>query len=175
MQDEILDIVNEHDQVIGTVKREDVASDYIYVRIVLAFLVDQQGNIALLRRTAHKATDPLAWALVGGCVQSGEDYDPALEREVAEEVNLVPADYQMRLLGYYPPHVGWVNQHGVGYYKKVYLLHVRNTDISYNPDDFCEIMWKTPSEFIGMQNREHFACGVIWLLEKLYLQNHFHK
>lgn len=176
MQDEILDIVNEHDQVIGTVNRADAASDKVYLRIVLAFLIDQYGRIGLLKRTAHKILDPLAWALVGGCVASGENYDTAIVREVAEEVNLHPADYRISLLGYYPPHQGWLNRHGVGYYKKVYLLELKQNEIVYNPDDFCEIAWKTHNEFIADQNNMHFAKGVIWLLQQLptdYKNNYF--
>lgn len=170
MQDEILDIVNEHDQVIGTINRADPASQGIaHLRIVLAFLIDRQGNVGLLKRTAHKS-DPLSWALVGGCVQSGEDYDAAIVREVAEEVNLGVTDYQMSLLGYYSPQQGWVNKYGVGYYKKVYLLHVDTTHIGYNQNDFCDIVWKTPAEFIAAQKTMHFAEGLIWLLEQL--QNH---
>lgn len=174
MQDEILDIVDLHDQVIGTISRSDPASQHaVYLRIVLAFLVDEKGRIGLLKRTAHKTIDPLAWALVGGCVQSGEDYDSAIMREVAEEVNLHPADYQINETGYYPPHIGWVNDQGIGYYKKIYLIRVKNTDIAYNPDDFCEISWKMADEFLANQNAQRFAKGVIWLLEAL--QKYCHK
>ena len=169
MQDEILDIVDQYDQVIGTVLRNDPASDAICIRIVLAFLVDQEGRVGLLKRTAHKDTDPLSWALVGGCVSSGEDYDTAIAREVAEEVNLSPSDYQIKLIGYYPPQVGWMGSHGMGFYKKIYQIKVTTTDIKYNPDDFCQILWSTPKEFIERQNTLQFAKGVIWLLEKTYL------
>lgn len=173
MQDEILDIVNEHDQVIGTISRADPAILGItYLRIVLAFLIDHHGNVCLLKRTAHKS-DPLSWALVGGCVQSGEDYDAAIVREVAEEVNLNPNDYQMSLFGYYSPQQGWVNAHDIGYYKKIYLIRVNTKDIRYNSDDFCDIIWKMPAELIASQKTMHFAKGVVWLLEQL--QNHFHK
>lgn len=167
IHDEILDIVNEFDHVIGTVNRADVASDTAYIRIVLAFLVNQDGKIGLLKRTAHKATDPLAWALVGGCVQSGEDYDTAIVRETAEEVNLNPTDYQISLWGYYPPQVGWVNEHGTGYYKKIYQIRVNNPEIAFNSDDFCDISWKSPAQFIENQHTMHFAKGVVWLLEQL--------
>lgn len=167
--DEILDIVDAYDQVIGTVKRSDVASEAVYIRIVLAFLMNQERQIGLLKRTAHKATDPLAWALVGGCVQSGEDYDSAIVREIAEEVNLHPADYQISLLGYYPPQIGWVNDQGIGYYKKIYQIEVKNPHLVYNPDDFCAISWKSPAEFIAAQQSMRFANGVIWLLEQYRL------
>lgn len=169
MQDEILDIVNEHDHVIGAIPRSDAASDTIYIRIVLAFLVDQDGRIGLLRRTAHKTTDPLAWALVGGCVSSGEDYDTAIVREIAEEVNLYPTDYQISLLGYYTPQIGWAGLNGLGLYKKIYQVKVNSTDIAYNTDDFCGIWWQTPNQFIENQKGERFAKGVIWLLEQSYL------
>ena len=126
--------------------------------------------MGLLRRTAHKSIDPLAWALVGGCVQSGENYDVAIARETAEEVNLNPAVYQISLLGYYPPHLGWVNEYGSGYYKKVYQIQVNTRNIAYNPDDFCDISWKIPAEFIANQDNERFAKGVVWLLEQ-YISN----
>lgn len=170
MIDEILDIVDQNDQVVGTILRKDPAIDTSgNIRIVLAFLMDQNGRIGLLKRTAHKDTDPLAWALVGGCVSSGEDYDTAIAREVAEEVNLDPSEYQINLLGYYPPQMGWTGKKGLGFYKKIYQLKVNTTDISFNTDDFCQIMWASPTEFIKMQEALQFAKGTIWLLEQCYL------
>ncbi|CAN5177765.1 hypothetical protein BH09DEP1_BH09DEP1_4880 [soil metagenome] len=170
MQDEILDIVDQYDQVIGTVLRDSAASDTCgNIRIVLAFLVDQNGRIGLLKRTANKDTDPLSWALVGGCVSSGEDYDTAIAREVAEEVNLNPSDYQISLLGYYPPQMGWTGRQGLGFYKKIYQIKVNTTNIAYNPDDFCQIMWASPAEFIKMQETLQFAKGTIWLIGQSYL------
>lgn len=170
VQDEILDIVDQYDRVVGTIRRNDQAVNASgNIRIVLAFLVDQDGRIGLLKRTANKDIDPLAWALVGGCVTSGEDYDTAIAREVAEEVNLNPSDYQISLLGYYPPHVGWMGKKGLGFYKKIYQIKVNTAEIDYNPHDFCQIMWETPREFIKKQHNMRFAKGVIWLLEKSYL------
>lgn len=170
MQDEILDIVDQYDRVVGTIRRNDPAVDASgNIRIVLAFLVDQDGRIGLLKRTANKDIDPLAWALVGGCVTSGEDYDTAIAREVVEEVNLNPSDYQISLLSYYPPHVGWTGKKGLGFYKKIYQIKVNTTEIDYNPNDFCQIMWASPAEFTSRQETQQFAKGVIWLLEQCYL------
>jgi 8-oxo-dGTP pyrophosphatase MutT (NUDIX family) len=169
MQEEILDIVNEHDQVIGTIKRANaVGNAQVNIRIVLAFLVDQDGRIGLLKRTAHKTPDPLAWALVGGCVSSGEDYDAAIVREIAEEVNLYPADYQISLFGYYSPQMGWAGLNGLGLYKKIYQVKVNRMDIVYNTDDFCQIWWQTAIHFVESENTERFAQGVIWLLKQSY-------
>ncbi len=66
MYDELVDIVNEHDQVIGVINRSEILEKHIYTRIVLAFIVNHEGKHAILRRTADKYYSPLHLCTGGG-------------------------------------------------------------------------------------------------------------
>ena len=56
------------------------------------------GKVLLeLRDNNPKISDPEKWTFPGGRLWMGEDYDDAMNRELQEEVSLVPAD--MTLLG----------------------------------------------------------------------------
>lgn len=171
MQDELIDIVNEQDQVIGVIKRaEPEFMATRYTRIVLAFVVNKEGKLGMFRRTATKAVSPLHLALVGGCVQSGEDYETAAKREISEEINLNIDEHGFHLLGYHTPHEGWVNDKGIGYHKKIYQITLKTDDaINLNPDDFCELLWMTPQEIVQNAKSDKVAHGHEWLVKQYYL------
>ena len=171
MQDELLDVVNEHDQVIGVINRAETKfMSTRYTRIVLAFVLNKDGKLGLFRRTPHKAVSPLHLALVGGCVQSGEDYDLAIKREIAEEININVDDHGFSLLGYHNPHEGWVNDFGIGYYKKIYQVTLNGSDnVPFNPEDFCELMWLSPQEILQRASSDKLAHGLEWMVRKYYL------
>src|SRR5689334_7806953 len=89
--DELLDTVNEHDQVIGQVWRSEyhAQSARYTIRAVNAFVQNDKGQLWIPRRTATKKLLPLALDMsVSGCVSSGEDYEQAFAREAQEEINL---------------------------------------------------------------------------------------
>ena len=169
MYDELVDIVNEHDQVIGVINRSEMLEKHIYTRIVLAFIVNHEGKHAILRRTADKYYSPLHLALVGGGVQSGETYEQAIKREIAEEVNLDVSDHELRYLGIHKPHEGWQTNYG-GIFKAIYEVQVNENELNYNREDFCELYWLLPHEILAKKDTDKLAKGLIWLLKKYYCQ-----
>jgi 8-oxo-dGTP pyrophosphatase MutT (NUDIX family) len=56
-----------------------------------AVLVDRRGWLLLQERDEHARVDPDKWGLVGGHLERGEDWLPALYRELEEETGLRPA------------------------------------------------------------------------------------
>lgn len=92
--DELLDLVDIDDIVVGTVRREDMVkvgykSTQGYVRFAEAFLLNGKGEIWVPIRGMHKAIAP------GGCdfsvaehVLSGESYEQAIERAFLEEAGM---------------------------------------------------------------------------------------
>ena len=51
-------------------------------------LVDARGWLLLQERDEHAPVAPNQWGLVGGHVETGEDWDAALHRELEEETGL---------------------------------------------------------------------------------------
>ncbi len=168
MYDELVDIVSEQDEVIGVINRSDLAEKPIYTRVVLAFIINHEGKHAILRRTADKLYSPLHLALVGGGVQSGETYEQAAKREIAEEVGINVTEHQFRFLGIHKPDEGWQGLLHGGIFKAVYEVKIHATDLNYSRKDFCELLWLSVEEIKQKKETDKLATGLLWLLEKYY-------
>ena len=88
--DEILDVVDEQDRVIGQKLRSELyAAGQKNFRVVNAFIEDSRGLILIPRRSQERKMFPGALdTSVGGHVLAGEDYLDALIRETQEECGL---------------------------------------------------------------------------------------
>jgi 16S rRNA (adenine1518-N6/adenine1519-N6)-dimethyltransferase len=90
MPDEILDIVNNNDEVIGRLPRRIVHRDGHNHRAVHILVFDSRGRIFLQKRSMTKDTFPGAWdSSASGHVDSGEDYAACAVRELREELGWV--------------------------------------------------------------------------------------
>lgn len=160
--DELLDVVDAQDLVTGTILRSQwkTLSDS-YIRTVLAFIVDQNGRLALFRRAPEKSY-PRAWAIVGGCVQSGELYEAAFAREVLEEVNIDIAHHEVRYLGKVTP-----QEFSSAYFKGVFEIKVTTENIQYAPDVFCEAIWLAPHE-VSAESLDLYMPDLFYLVNRFY-------
>src|SRR5580658_3836608 len=90
MSEEIFDIVNEQDEVIGQLPRRVVHRDGHKHRAVHVLVFGSDGRLFLQKRSMAKDTFPGAWdSSASGHVDSGEDYDACAVRELREELGLV--------------------------------------------------------------------------------------
>ena len=89
MADELIDIVNEKDEVVGKdMKSQKRIKDFIS-RTVAIFIKNSKGQILVCKRGPHKKNDPNLYDLSAyGNVKSGEDYESAAKRELAEELGI---------------------------------------------------------------------------------------
>ncbi len=84
---EILDIVNLYDEVVSQATRDEVYAKSLCHRIVHVLIFDDDGKMALQKRSQTVTFCPGYWSTaVGGHVQSGENYEQAALREFAEEL-----------------------------------------------------------------------------------------
>ncbi|MBW5483588.1 NUDIX domain-containing protein [Streptomyces bambusae] len=87
--DEVLDVVDREDRVVGQAPRGEVYARGLIHRCVFVQAVDAHGRIFVHRRTASKLVFPSAYDMfVGGVVGAGESYDEAALREAEEELGV---------------------------------------------------------------------------------------
>ena len=87
---EWLDIVDDHDVVIGSAPAKEVYDAKNAHRIVHIIVKNTQEEIALQLRSRTESFCPLHWCTsAGGHVQSGETYLDAAKRELKEELGII--------------------------------------------------------------------------------------
>jgi Isopentenyldiphosphate isomerase len=87
--DELFDVVDELDRVVGQARRADVHAQKLRHRAVHVLCLDGAGRVFLQRRSMLKDSAPGKWcASCSGHLDAGEDYDAAALRELAEEVGV---------------------------------------------------------------------------------------
>ncbi|MFJ3163996.1 NUDIX domain-containing protein [Streptomyces kanasensis] len=87
--DELLDVVDEHDEVVGRLPRGEVYARGLRHRCVFVLARDPDDRIFVHRRTATKLAFPSLYDMfVGGVVGAGESYDAAALREAEEELGV---------------------------------------------------------------------------------------
>lgn len=87
--DELLDVVDEHDRVVGRARRGEAVERRLRHRAVAVRVRDAEDRIFVHRRTADKLIFPSLYdPTVGGVVGAGEGYDEAALREAEEELGV---------------------------------------------------------------------------------------
>ncbi|MFB7208669.1 NUDIX hydrolase [Streptomyces sp. NPDC056255] len=87
--DEILDIVDENDVVVGQAPRGEATARGLRHRCAFIEVRDAQGRLFVHRRTPGKLVFPSRYDMfVGGVVGAGESYDEAALREAEEELGV---------------------------------------------------------------------------------------
>jgi len=87
--DEILDVVDAHDEIIGQARRAEVYARGLLHRCVFIRATNARGEVFVHRRTASKLVFPAMYDMfVGGVVGAGETYDDAALREAEEELGV---------------------------------------------------------------------------------------
>ncbi len=89
LMEEMMDIVDEDDRVIGRDTRKAVHKNYAIHRGIHILVLNDKGEILVQRRSQKKNDFPgFLDASVGGQVMSGETYEDAAHRELKEELGL---------------------------------------------------------------------------------------
>jgi len=87
--DEIFDVVNERDEVIGQSTRREVHARGLLHRAVHVLVFNARGQVFLQKRSMAKDSAPGCWdSSCSGHLDAGEDYLPAAVRELVEEIGL---------------------------------------------------------------------------------------
>jgi len=85
--EEILDVVDEQDNVIGKATRKEVDEKGLLHRVSFVYL-KYNGKILIEKRSATKPKRPKHYTIIGETVESGESYEEGALRGIKEEVGL---------------------------------------------------------------------------------------
>ena len=106
--EELFDVVDGDDRVVGQEERAVVHARGLKHRAVHIFLFNKRGELFLQKRSALKDVHPGRWdSSAAGHLDAGEDYPEAAARELAEELGQSGVD--LRRVGKLPPSeaTGW--------------------------------------------------------------------
>lgn len=89
MREELFDVVNERDEVVGRNTRAEVHRLGLRHRSVHVLVFNGRGELFLQLRSMKKDRQPGVWdSSSSGHVDAGEDYDACAVRELREEIGL---------------------------------------------------------------------------------------
>ncbi|WOO41744.1 NUDIX hydrolase [Rubellicoccus peritrichatus] len=152
---EIFDVVDEHDQIVGQRTRGDVHREKLLHRAVHIFVFNSDGQLYIQRRSPNKDQLPNCWtSSCSGHVDSGEDYDTAAIRELGEELAInLENDEPLKFLFKHDAcrKTGWEFVH-------IYSL-LWDGPVVFDPEEISEGQWIEPKameNWIG-ENRRDFA------------------
>lgn len=151
---EWVDLVDDDDQVIGTASRAEMRARRlqhraVFIAVVSSGPVVNDGGRRLLvhRRAEHKDVWPGRWDLaVGGVVASGESYDTAAVRELAEEIGV--HNVRPVLLG-----GGRYVDHDVALWGRCYVVE-HDGPFTFDDGEVVEARWVSSAELGSMIDDE---------------------
>ena len=98
MSQEIFDVVNARDEIIGQQTRSEVHRLGLMHRAVHVLVFNSRGQIFLQKRSLNKDRQPGLWdSSASGHLDCGEDYDACALRELREEIGLQLSAVPQRL------------------------------------------------------------------------------
>lgn len=136
-------IVNEHDEVIGSVEREERKPEQLY-RVAALWLTNAKGEILMAQRALTKKHDPGVWGpAVAGTVEADETYESNIVKEIREEIGLSVQTAELAV----GPHIRIHKPQG-GYFAQYFLLsrEVQAEEFAIKLDEVAQVRWFTKVE-----------------------------
>jgi isopentenyl-diphosphate delta-isomerase type 1 len=139
--DEVFDVVDERDVVIGRAFRREIHRQGLLHRAIHIFWLRDDGMLCLQRRSYAKDNCPgLLSSSCAGHVDSGEDYLAAAVRELREELGISVAPSALSEVDYAPSHPDLGNE-----FVRSYLLR-GDRPVLLAEFEVDSVLWRTPAE-----------------------------
>lgn len=150
MGEEIFDVVDAEDRVVGQAPRSEVHARGLLHRAVSVFVFDSRGRLLLQKRSAGKDEFPLCYtASASGHLNAGETYDEAAPRELQEELGLASP---LERLSKFPAGPETANEHTVLYRTVTDHPPILDRDeihsaAFYDPEEVARMLERDPGTF----------------------------
>ena len=150
MPDELFDVVDAEDRVIGQAPRREVHARRLNHRATHVLVHDADGRVFLQRRSLTKDTFPGCWdSSCSGHLDAGEDYATAARRELGEELGWHDTRLPLR------PLLKLSTSPATGYeFIQIYALGPVAGPFMLHPEEISEGRWLAPAEIMAWVGRE---------------------
>ena len=163
MAEDIFDIVNERDEVVGSKPRSEVHRLGLLHRAVHVLVYNSRGQVFLQKRSMKKDRQPGVWdSSASGHVDSGEDYDTTAIREVREEIGLRLEKVPERLFK--------IDARAETDQEFVWVYRCESDGpFELHPDEIDEGAWFSPGHVSRWmaEKPEEFATAFVYLWQKM--------
>ena len=164
MPEEIFDVVDEHDRVIGQAPRSVVHAQKLLHRAVHIFVFNSRGELLLQKRSATKDEYPLCYtSSASGHLSAGETYETAAPRELKEELGL-------------SGRLEWLSKFSAGpdTSQEHTVLYRTVTDASprIDPNEISAVTFHRLNEIAGMIDREPHVFSPCFVTLFQWYQRH---
>lgn len=160
--EEIVQIVDEDDQVIGAMARRLMREQRLIHRASYILVFNAAGELYVQKRTQSKDIYPGYWDVAaGGVVLAGESYEESAERELAEELG-VSAELEFLFDQYY-------EDQGNRVWGRIFTC-IHEGPFSLQPEEVEYGRFMSPAIALDYSNSEPFTPDGIILLQKLLKQ-----
>ena len=163
--EEVFDVVNERDEVVGQNTRREVHRLGLLHRAVHVLVFNARGEVFLQQRSMKKDRHPGVWdSSASGHVDAGEDYDQCAPRELREEIGLKVSQPLQRLFKIAPC------AETEGEFVWVYRCESEGP-FELNADEIERGDWFAPAEVTRWirERPEEFAPAFVFIWSKLRL------
>jgi 16S rRNA (adenine1518-N6/adenine1519-N6)-dimethyltransferase len=163
--EEIFDVVNERDEVVGQNSRSEVHRLGLKHRAVHVLVFNSRGEVFLQKRSLRKDRQPGLWdSSASGHVDSGETYEACAVRELREEIGLAARTPLQPLFKL--PAGPETDQEHVWVYR-----HEAEGPFTLNPEEIERGEWRTPEEVTRWmaERPQDFAGALLFLWQRLDL------
>lgn len=139
--DEVFDVVDGDNRVVGRERRSVIHARGLAHRAVHLLWLRDDGQLCLQRRSFRKDSCPgLLSSSCAGHLDAGEDYLPAMVRELREENGVSASPDELREVDAPPAHADLGNE-----FVRVYVLR-GDRPFRIHPPEVDALLWRTPTE-----------------------------
>jgi isopentenyl-diphosphate delta-isomerase type 1 len=163
--EELFDVVDLMDQVVGQAPRKEVHARNLVHRATHVMIHDFDGRLFFQKRSMSKDTFPGCWdSSCSGHVDSGEDYVTAARRELGEELGWHDTSLPLRPLTKLTP------SPDNGYeFIQIFIMGPLWWPFTLHPEEISEGRWMFPDEVdVLIKDTPHQVAGALRMLWSQY-------